>query len=203
MNRQSLARLTVMALVCGLLTMFAGGIVYSQSDTVYFSYQKLEPKAVFIKLPIGVEPPEFLKDPIQSIRKKGVAVPPSAEAPWRELAAALRRLTDPQPGQSNASKRRSSGAEFITFTVVLHGFSGPVRVAVADADSVAPPTVADRIAVDRFLNDPVRSLKTQGVQIPAVDERSWKQLVDALKALQLAYAKPGEPRSGKARSPKL
>ena len=88
MNRHSLARVTVMAIVCGLLTMFAVGIAYSQGkdlplEEVSFTYGKLESTAVFIELPIGVEPPEFLEDPIKSIRQKGVAMPQSAEVAWR------------------------------------------------------------------------------------------------------------------------
>ena len=199
MNRQSLVRLTVMTNVCGFLIMFMGGTVYSQPETVYFTFSKLETTAVFIKLPIGVEPPEFLKDPIQSIRQKGVAVPQSAEAPWREFADALRKLTVSPPEQSKAGRRRETRTEFITFTIVIHGFSRPFSVAVADVNNVAPPkVVADSIG---FLKEPVRTLRAQRVPIPAVDERAWKQLAEALSALQLAYAKPGARPDRKSSNP--
>jgi len=39
-----------------------------------------------------------------------------------------------------------------------------------------------------FITKPVVTLRAHGMNVPASDERAWKQLADALKALQLAYA---------------
>lgn len=182
MNGQSLARLAVMAIVCGLLTMCANERAYSQPlEEVTFSYGTISARRVYIKISLDASPARFLADPIQTLRQNRLAVPQSAETPWRELAAALRRLTDAQP------RRRSVGTEALVYEVELRNFQGGIRVALGDVISGSPSA---RMSLDRFLNDPVRTLRAQGVQVPAGDERAWKQLADALRALQFAYANP-------------
>ena len=200
MNGSSLSRLTAITFVCGLLAMFTVGIGYSQGEStpleeVSFSYGPLGTTAVQIKISIGTSATKFLVDPVQTLRQKRIAVPESAETPWREFADALRNLTG---AQATAGRRSSRGSEFLTYQIRLDGFGGGVRVAVADVDNVGPSTP------DRFLNDPVRTLRAHGVRIPTSDEREWKQLADALKSLQLAYAKarakPDRQRSDNSES---
>lgn len=192
MNRQSIARQTVMAVVCGLLTVFAAGTPYSQSrplplEEVTFSYGTISAKRVYIRISLDTSATRFLADPIQTLRQNRRAVPQPAEVPWRELADALQRLTGPQLGQSNAVRRHSGGRETLTYEIELRGFQGGIRVALGDVNNGAS---SDRMSLERFLNDPVRTLRAQGVQVPAGDERAWRQLADALRALQVAYAKP-------------
>jgi len=196
MNRQSLARQTVMIVVCGLITVFANGIAYSQSralplEEVSFSYGRISARTVHIRISLDSSATRFLADPIQTLRQNRRAVPQSAEEPWREFADALRRLTNPQLGRSNAGPRRSGGGESLTYQIELRGFQGGIRIALGDVNSGSPSA---RMSLDRLLNDPVRTLRAQGVQVPAGDERDWKQLADALRALQLAYARPGNVR---------
>ena len=186
MNRLSLTRLTVITVVFGCLAMFAVGIANSQGESipleeVSFRYGLLGTTAVQIKISIGTSATKFLADPVQTLRQKRLAVPESAEAPWREFADALRNLTD---AQTNAGRRPPGGSEFLTYQIRLDGSGVGVQVAVADVNNGGFSTA------DRFLNDPVRTLRAHGVRVPASDERHWKQLADALKALQLAYAKP-------------
>ncbi|HWN11174.1 MAG TPA: serine hydrolase [Pyrinomonadaceae bacterium] len=189
MNRKSLARQTVMAIVCGLITIFANGSAYSQSrplplEEVTFSYGTISAKRVYIRISVQASSARFLADPVQTLRQNRLAVPQSAEAPWREFADALRELTNPQ---STSGSRRSGGNETLVYKIELREFQGGIRIALGDVNSGSPSA---RMSLERFLNDPVRTLRAQGVQVPAGDERAWKQLGDALRALQVAYAKP-------------
>jgi hypothetical protein len=48
---------------------------------------------------VAVLAPEFLADPIGTLRRQGFAVSPMAEPAWRQLATALQALK-PAPGQA-------------------------------------------------------------------------------------------------------
>ncbi len=195
MKKQSLARQTVIAIVCGLLTMVANGTAHSQSrplplEEVTFSYGTISAKRVYIRIPLDASAARFLADPVQTLRQNRLAVPQSAETHWSEFADALRRLSNPQ---STSGRSRSRGSETLYYEIELRGFRGGIRVALGDVNSGSPSA---RMSLERFLNDPVRTLRAQGVQIPVGDERAWKQLADALRALQFAYARRWQrPRS--------
>jgi hypothetical protein len=198
MKRQSLARLTVMAVACGLLTMFAVGIAYSQAkdiplDQVVFTYGKPSATTVHIKISIDASATKFLADPVQTLRQKGVAVPQSAEGPWREFTFALQRLANSEP--PNPAIRKRPGRTKYWNIVLKRGFAHGLAVTivcVGDADSKTAPAADAQSSNTNgwFITKPVVTLRAQGMSVPAAHERYWRQMAEALKALQLAYANP-------------
>jgi len=47
--------------------------------------------------------PLFLADPVGTLRRYGVNVPPQAEAPWRQFAVALSALRAASPAQAGSN----------------------------------------------------------------------------------------------------
>jgi hypothetical protein len=198
MSRQSLVRLTVMAVGCGFLTMFAGGNAYSQRsevplEEISFSYV-IDEKTLNIKISINSSDRQnFLADPVATLRRRGIAVPQSAEGPWREFTFALQRLANSEPPK--LAIRKSPGRTKYPNIVLKRGFAHGLAVTIIsvwDADITTAPAAAAQSSSTNgwFITKPVVTLRAQGMNVPAAHERYWRQMAEALKALDLAYANP-------------
>ena len=196
MNRKSFVHAMLLAIVSGLLTVVAGGNAHSQgrdfpTEKVTFVYGDLNAKTVNIQISIKTSGrQQFLDEPVSTLRLQGITVPPKAETPWREFTLALRKLANPQVAKP-AGRRDTMELEYVilSFGKVPMKMTGVVVTIVGawNADGTATEG-ARRNSPDRFLADPVASLRAQGVNVPSADEPAWRQLAAALKALRLEYA---------------
>ena len=190
MNRKSFVQMMLPVIVSCLLIVVAGGSAKSQvEESVSFNFSGgPDWRVVRIQIPIKASEGEnFLATPVSTLRALGIQVPPAAEAPWREFTQALRRLTSTENAARSAGRRSSTGSETITFKVVL---KNSVRLRYVGTGETSETDIANSRTADKFLEDPVSTLRTKGAQVRTANERDWKQLADALKALRLAYNKP-------------
>lgn len=189
MNEKSFVHMMPPVIVSCLLIVVAGGNAKSQvEESVSFTFggRGRDWRAVRLQIPIKAsESEKFLATPVHTLRAQGIQVPQPAEAPWREFTQALRRLISAENARS--AGRRSSTGETITFTVVIRN---SVRLLYVGTGETNQTDTANSRTAEKFLEDPVSTLRTKGAQIHAANERDWKQLADALKALKLAYNKP-------------
>ncbi|MGH9872114.1 MAG: hypothetical protein ACRD9S_06560 [Pyrinomonadaceae bacterium] len=196
-NRKSFIRATLLTTVCGLLTLFAGENAYSQKSAVpleeiNFS-DVIDEKTLNITISINSSDREnFLRDPAATLRPRNIAVPQSAEGPWREFVSAVQRLTG---SESKPVRRRLTHGTRYSNVVLKAGYARGVAVTFvgdwAPDRTVRPASGAQSSNTNEwFITKPVVILRAQDMNVPASDERAWKQLADALKALQLAYAQP-------------
>ncbi len=128
---------------------------------------------------------QFLADPVKALKQQRIAVPTSAEPHWRALARALGRLSNRQlPPSSRSSLAPKNIASLKNEIGRIHMPWGWIPI-VGDWNGDGT------VSIGNFLSNPVDTLHTRGVKVPAADEATWRQLTEALKALRRSYAKPG------------
>ena len=189
MNEKSFVHMMLPVIVSCLLIVVAGGNAKSQvEESVSFNFAGgPDWRTVRLQIPIKVSESEnFLAAPVKTLRALGIQVPQAAEAPWREFTQALRRMISAENAARSAG-RRSTGSETITFKIVL---TNSVRLLYVGTGETNETDSAYSRTAAKFLEDPVSTLRTKGAQVHTANERDWKQLADALKALKLAYNKP-------------
>ncbi len=181
MNRKFFLQLMRPVIVSGLLIVVVAGNANAQvEEGLSFNFNKLVIQ-VSIK---GIERQQFLADPVSALRLQGIQVPKAAEAPWREFTRVLRRL---QADMASAGRRRSVGTEALHYRIVLKDAflifvrTGETNLANSPANSAG--------SARKFLEDPVGTLRVHGMNVPSVEESDWRQLAEALKAVQLAHAR--------------
>ena len=181
MNRKVFLQMMRPVIVSALLIAVVAGNANAQvEESLSFNFNKLVIQ-VSIK---GIERQQFLADPVSAIRSQGIQVPESAEAPWRKFTQVLRRL---QPDMASAGRRRSVGTEALHYKIVFKDAflifqrTGETNLANSPANSAG--------SARKFLEDPVGTLRVHGMNVPSVEESDWRQLAEALKAVQLAHAR--------------
>lgn len=149
-------------------------------------------KTVNIQISISAsDRQQFLKDPVNTLLGRGLAVPRPAETHWREFTSALQKLAGPELAKPVV--RKKPGRTTFANIVLERGYTPGVTVTIVgdwNADGTNTSAAGTQNTNGWFISRPVVTLRAQGMNVPAGDERAWKQLADALRALQLAYAQP-------------
>ncbi len=155
----------------------------SRAEVKYYTITLTQAR-VFLHVPDGLK---FLEDPVGTLRRNRIAVPPGSEDHWKKLAVALGRLANRQVPPSR-------------ITPLLHKALVDNRVVQLQIPNGWIPVAGDwngdgTITGADFLKDPVASFHMQGIRVAVGDVDSWRQVADALKALRRAYAKPPATRN--------
>ena len=185
MNRKFFLSITLVSIAAGLLIVGAARNAYSQGEEgISFSYGK-GPYAKTVSIEISLDPSDrqkFLTDPVSTLRGRRIAVPKSAETHWQQVTVLLRRLAN--PGLSPSARRKPGRTTFANIVLERGVMEGVVVRIVGnwDADTADNPGVR----TETFLADPNAALKSHGVDVRG-DEREWRELAAALRALQRAY----------------
>ncbi|HEX5702537.1 MAG TPA: hypothetical protein VFX97_04910 [Pyrinomonadaceae bacterium] len=181
MNRKVFLQMMRPIIVSGLLIVVIAGNANAQAEELLsFNYSK-----VVIQVSIrGIERQQFLADPVSALRSQGIRVPESAEAPWREFTQLLRRL---KPDRASAGRSGSVNNETLHFRIELRD-NRVIFLGTGEANVANPPANSSGLA-RKFIEDPVGTLRVHGMNVPSVEESDWRQLAEALKAVQLAHAR--------------
>jgi len=191
MNSKLLVVTIRLAIVAGLLIVIAGGNTTKAQveENLSFNFHKLVidySKGNRVEILINTpDSQKFLTDPINTLKRQGVAVPRAAEAPWRAFTGALRKLAPSHTAKAKGSRRPSKGVEIWTYKFDKIAVLGTIA---GDGNGAGMTTAGAREASARFRDDPLATLQAGRVEVPAADERAWRQLAAALKELQGVYS---------------
>jgi hypothetical protein len=194
MNRKFFLGITLVSIAAGLLIIGAGGNAYSQGEEkISFTYGKGH-YAKTVSIEISLDPSDrqnFLTDPVSTLRGRRIAVPESAETPWRQVTVQLRRLAN---AGLPPSARRKPGRTTFANIVLERGVTAGVVVRIVgnwDTDTADSPSGR----TETFLADPIAVLQSHNVDVRGDDARDWRELAAALRALQRAYESNGRNQS--------
>jgi hypothetical protein len=198
MNNKLLVGTMRLAIIAGLLIVIAGGHTTNAQveenlsfnfATWAIDYSKGNRVEILVNTP---DSQKFLSDPINTLKRQGVAVPRAAEAPWRGFTGALRRLATSHRIKAKGSRRSSKNKEILFYSFDKITVLGTIA---GDWNGDGTTTVSARKASAGFLDDPLATLRAGRVEVPAADERAWRQLAEALKELHGVYSRIGTKRN--------
>ena len=179
MKVKSLAAITLLVLVA-LTTTAQGQATQARSVFVVYGGQATPRPSGTVTFKIDTsDPGRFLFDPVNTLRRNGITLTAPTEAAWRELTVALRRLTNPRIPQPAGTHNRGDEVVYMRITmktVEITAGRGLLRSINGGLDE------------NTFLSDPVGTLRANGVEVPTVHERWWRQLASAVKVLRRTSA---------------